>query len=54
MNPNLAALQNQVFNHATLTSYLHDYARPNDKISELIAQQELISLKKGLYMLARN
>lgn len=53
MNPNLAVLQNQVFNHATLTNYLHDYARPNDKISDMLAQQELISLKKGLYALGR-
>ncbi|MEN9432740.1 MAG: hypothetical protein RLZZ422_329 [Pseudomonadota bacterium] len=51
MHSPLATLQNQIFNHATLSSYLQDYARPNDKISELLARQELISLKKGLYTL---
>lgn len=29
---------------------LSDYKRPNDKISELIKSKELISIKRGLYM----
>lgn len=34
---------------ATILSLLRDYKRPNDKISELINQGHLISLKRGLY-----
>lgn len=43
------------YNNAPLTRYvmldmLKDYKRPNDKISELIKNGDLISLKKGLYI----
>ena len=43
------------FQHAPLTrqvmlELLRDYKRPNDKISELIKNGDLISLKKGLYI----
>jgi hypothetical protein len=33
---------------------LKDYNRPNDKISELIKNEELISLKRGLYVVGNN
>lgn len=33
-----------------LLSLLHEYKRPNDKISELIKSGDLIPLKKGLYI----
>ena len=33
---------------------LQDYKRPNDKISELIKNGELITLKRGLYILGEN
>ncbi|MEE9302768.1 MAG: hypothetical protein V3U84_03185 [Thiotrichaceae bacterium] len=47
-----SSLPNPVVNHATLLGMLDQYARPNDKISELIAKQELLPLKRGLYLLA--
>lgn len=48
----LKSLVNPVINHATLASVLGSYARPNDKISELIAKHQLVSLKRGLYLIA--
>lgn len=48
----LQSLDNPVINHATLVSVLASYARPNDKISELIAKHQLVSLKRGLYLIA--
>jgi len=48
----LESLANPVINHATLTSILGSYARPNDKISELIAKHQLVPLKRGLYLIA--
>lgn len=48
----LESLTNPVLNHATLASILDNYKRPNDKISELIAKHKLISLKRGLYLIA--
>lgn len=41
-----------VLNHSRATALLENYARPNDKISELIAQQKLLPLKRGLYAVA--
>lgn len=35
--------------HASLKSMLRSYANPNDKIHRLIADKQLILLKKGLY-----
>ena len=48
----LESLINPVINHATLASVLGSYARPNDKISELIAKHQLVPLKRGLYLIA--
>jgi len=48
----LESLTNPVINHATLASVLGSYARPNDKISELIAKHQLVPLKRGLYLIA--
>ena len=48
----LQSLDNPVINHATLISVLGSYARPNDKISELIAKHQLVPLKRGLYLIA--
>ncbi|MFT5601085.1 MAG: putative transcriptional regulator of viral defense system [Flavobacteriales bacterium] len=36
--------------HHVVMEILEDYARPNDKISELIKKGELIALKRGLYI----
>ncbi len=51
---NLESLANPVINHATLASVLGSYARPNDKISELIAKHQLVPLKRGLYLIANS
>lgn len=48
----LESLTNPVLNHATLASILSRYARPNDKISELVAKHRLVPLKRGLYLVA--
>ena len=48
----LASLTSPVINHASLASVLGSYARPNDKISELIAKHQLVPLKRGLYLIA--
>ena len=48
----LKSLTNPVISHATLASVLASYARPNDKISKLIAKHQLVSLKRGLYLIA--
>lgn len=38
--------------HSTVASLLRDYQRPNDKISESLAQQKLIPIKCGLYVVS--
>ena len=45
---------NAPFNRQVMLDILKDYKRPNDKISELIKNGELISLKRGLYIPGRN
>ena len=44
----------QVISHSALLAELADYARPNDKISELVRAGTLTRLKKGLYTLSNN
>lgn len=39
------------FSNGLIKTLLVDYRRPNDKISELIAGQALIPIKRGLYVL---
>ncbi|MEZ5536551.1 MAG: hypothetical protein R3F02_13120 [Thiolinea sp.] len=51
MQHNLQQLEGQVFNHAVLAAQLKGYARPNDKISNLLGHGELLPLKRGLYAL---
>lgn len=41
---------NHIVSHQVLLSLLKGYRRPNDKISEMMKQGELISLKKGYYI----
>ncbi len=36
--------------HQVVMEALHEYNRPNDKVSELIRSGELISLRRGLYI----
>lgn len=47
----LESLPSPVLDHSALVGMLHEYARPNDKISELIAAQALVPLKRGLYLI---
>lgn len=39
------------FNHGALLSLLGEYRRPNDKIARLMADGDLVQIKKGLYVL---
>lgn len=47
----IAAYANQPITHQMLLSLLKDYKRPNDKISDLLKEGELLSLKRGLYVI---
>lgn len=39
-----------IVSHASLKSMLSEYTNPNDKIYRLLADKQLLSLKKGLYI----
>lgn len=39
------------FSNGLIKTLLADYRRPNDKVSELLADQALIPIKRGLYVL---
>jgi len=45
-------LGNVPFGHDTLLAILRDYRSPNDKISALIAQNHIIAIKRGFYVLS--
>src|SRR5690606_33252342 len=45
---------NAPFTRQVILHILKDYKRPNDKISELIMNGELILLKKGFYIPGKN
>lgn len=42
--------QSQPISHQVLMSLLKDYKRPNDKINELVKDEKLIPLKRGVYI----
>ncbi len=48
----LKQLDNVPFGHDTLLRILSDYRSPNDKISALITQNDIIALKRGFYVLS--
>ena len=48
----LAEFQDIPVSHHTLAALLRSYKRPNDKISEWLAQQKLIPVKRGLYVVS--
>ncbi len=48
----LKQFNNIPFCHGALLSLLKDYKRPNDKISRLLAEGDILKIKKGLYLLA--
>ena len=50
----LERYEQQVISHSALLAELAGYARPNDKISELVRIGTLTRLKKGLYTLSDN
>ena len=50
----LQRYEQQVISHSALLAELAGYARPNDKISELVRVGTLTRLKKGLYTLSDN
>ena len=50
----LKQYEQQVISHSALLSELAGYARPNDKISELVRTGTLTRLKKGLFTLSDN
>ena len=50
----LERYEQQVISHSALLAELTAYARPNDKISELVRIGTLIRIKKGLYTLSDN
>ena len=45
----IAPYASNVLSYHLVKSLLHNYKRPNDKISELLEERKLISLKKGMY-----
>jgi len=47
----IAAHRDHPITHQMLLSSLKDYKRPNDKISNLLKEGELLSVKKGLYVI---
>lgn len=40
----------EVFDYQTLLTVLSDYAHPRDKITEMLRRQEIVRIKKGLYL----
>ena len=41
------------FTRGALTQMLRDYSSPNDKISSWLSNGDIISLKKGLYVVSQ-
>lgn len=50
LDTNLRQFGEVPFGHGTLMPLLAAYRRPNDKISEWLADQSLIAIKRGLYV----
>lgn len=44
------AVAHEVFDYQTLLSVLSGYARPRDKITAMLRRQEIVRVKKGLYL----
>ena len=40
----------EVFDYQTLLTVLSGYAHPRDKITEMLRKQEIVRIKKGLYL----
>ncbi|NOQ51886.1 MAG: hypothetical protein GQ578_06695 [Desulfuromonadaceae bacterium] len=48
----LKQFNNIPFGHGALLSLLKDYKRPNDKISRMLAEGDILKIKRGLYVLS--
>ena len=44
------AVEYEVFDYQTLLTVLSRYARPRDKITEMLRRKEIVRVKKGLYL----
>jgi len=51
---NFKQFNNIPFSHGALLSLLQSYKRPNDKISRMLANGEILKIKRGLYVLSRD
>ena len=47
----LKSLKSVPFTHATLCALLHNYKNPNDKIQQMVKNEEIIRIKQSLYVL---
>lgn len=47
----LKAFKSIPFTHSTIKSLLHQYKNPNDKIQQMVKNQELVRIKQSLYVL---
>ena len=50
---NLDQIRNTPVDYATLVTLLRDYRFPKDKIAAMEKQQQLIRIKKGLFVVAQ-
>ncbi len=50
----LKQFKNIPFTHSNLVSLFLEYNNPNDKISQLLKNKEIIKIKKGLYILGND
>lgn len=51
IDPRLQQFGEVPFSHGALQPLLADYRRPNDKISEWLADETLVAIKRGVYVL---
>ena len=54
MNKVLAKIQKEEFDYVTLCQALADYARPRDKIRSMLRKEEIVRIKKGLYIMGES
>jgi predicted transcriptional regulator of viral defense system len=47
-------IQREEFDHQILTDALRSYARPRDKISDLLRKGIIVRVKKGLYIFGKD
>jgi hypothetical protein len=47
------AVEHEIFDYQTLLAVLSGYARPRDKITAMLRRQEIVRVKKGLYLFGK-